>query len=162
MKIEQQTKNNFLPAASSNRDRIRLIWHRRDLRLHDNELYHYDDQHQQQQQQQQQQQHHDDHDDTGEDLKRCLDASPKIISSSSSISSSSISGTSISLFIFDPHYFNPQPSCTEHSHIYRGKQKENNNSTTHTRKRTDTDTDTDTTNTSASTSNSPGNILMSL
>jgi hypothetical protein len=44
MKIEQQTKNNFLPAASSNRDRIRLIWHRRDLRLHDNELYHYDDQ----------------------------------------------------------------------------------------------------------------------
>ena len=152
MKIEQQTKKNFLPAASSNRDRIRLIWHRRDLRLHDNELYHYDDQHQQQQQQQH----------TGEDLKRCLDASPKIVSSASSISSSSISGTSISLFIFDPHYFNPQPSCTEHSHIYRGKQKENNNSTKHTRKRTDTDTDTDTTNTSASTSNSPGNILMSL
>jgi hypothetical protein len=148
MKIEQQTKNNFLPAASSNRDRIRLIWHRRDLRLHDNELYHYDDQHQQQQQQQQH---------TGEDLKRCLDASPKIVSSSSSISSSSISGTSISLFIFDPHYFNPQPSCTEHSHIYRGKQKENsNNSTTRTRKKR-TDTDTDTNNTSASTSTSTRN-----
>ena len=151
MNFEQQTTKNqehftLLPSTSSTststkRDQIRLIWHRRDLRLHDNELYHFDDH----QLNQQQQQYHDE--DAGDDSIRDLDASPKIVSSSST--SASTSGTtSISLFIFDPHYFNPQPSCTEH----RGKQKEKNNRTTGINTRTRTKPDTTNTSTSTSTS----------
>jgi deoxyribodipyrimidine photo-lyase len=78
-------------------ERVRLVWHRRDLRLHDNELY------------------ADDHDYTQDsncfysDPSQPCHATRKIKNSSLKI---------ISLFVFDNHYFQPQPSSMERSHFH--------------------------------------------
>ena len=74
---------------------IRLVWHRRDLRLHDNELYHDSPNNCNTMQEEDDNQQHHDHDDP------LLAATPKHRHPRLKV---------ISLYVFDPCYFQPQTS----------------------------------------------------